>query len=230
MEVKLTPHKVQPLFYRPKSYIYCEISFDGLKWYTFKKENVYPTSWIKKFDYIIEHTDNELIKCDGFYDRTEKIIGFFDNRKIYNLYAGIIKRQKVKRKNQTFLLSDDEIRRKETMSLKDLDARKSGRMDLDDAPKHIFPTRIEAEWKERTNQQGEVQNCLYLEFFWEENEREVKITQMYTPWHMVRLVKRMKLMKIKDSTKHLAPMPWKLESEVFGGTGNPRYLPVQEAD
>lgn len=118
MEVRPTQQQVQPLFYRPKGWKYCEISFDGMKFYTFKIKNVKPYSWTKKMDYIILYTDNNMIKCDGYYNRPERIIVFFENRKVYNLYRGIIQRQKMERTNQRFLLTGDEIRKKEKMSVK----------------------------------------------------------------------------------------------------------------
>jgi hypothetical protein len=228
--IKPVPFRVQPLFYRSKSYKFCEVSFDGIKYYTFALDNVLPHSWTRKMDYIITYTDSNEIKCDGYYDKVEKTLWFFYNEKINKLYRLIVKRQKLERNKQTFLLSDDDIRRKEKMSLKDLDELKSGRIDLDDSPKFIYPQRIEKEVKERTNQKGITERCLYLNLFWEEDGKEIFMTQMYTPWHLVQLVKRMKLMKLKDVTKHLAPLPWKLESEVFSGTGNPRYMPVQSEE
>ena len=112
MEVKPVPHRVQPIFYRPSNYKFCSISFDGIKWYSFKVENVHPGGWIKKFDYIIEHTEATQIRCDGFYDRDNKVVGFFDNRKIYKLYDQIIASQKLERLNRTYLPSDTERREK----------------------------------------------------------------------------------------------------------------------
>jgi hypothetical protein len=228
MEVKPVPFEVQPLFYRNKSDLYCEVSFDGKKFYTFKKSNIDPPWWIKKFDYIILHSDNTMIRCDGYYDKGLKILSFFYNQKINKTYKRIVKRQELEHSKQTFLIPDEEIRRKEKMSMKDIEDRKSGRLDLDDAPKYIFPDEINAEWKMRANQKGKEENCLYVNLNWEHKGKMAFITQMYTPWHLVQLSKRMKLMKIKDVTKWTKPHGWKLEGEPFGGTGNPRYLPVQD--
>lgn len=227
IEVQPVPHEVQRLYYKNKSQDFCEISFDGKKFYTFKKSNIDPYWWIKKLDYLILHTDANVIKCDGYYDKSLKIVTFFYNRKINILYRRLVRRQELEHKKQTFLIPDKEIRRKEKMSLKEIENAKSGRLDLDDAPKFIYPDMITASFKERQNQKGETELCLYVNLNWETKGKEAFITQMYTPWHMVQLHKRMKLMKISDLTKWLKPNAWKLENEPFGGTGNPRYLPVQ---
>ncbi len=224
VEIGATEHKVQPLFYRTRGYKYCEISFDGIKFYTFKIENVRPHSWTKKMDYIILYTDNDMIKCDGYYNRVERIIVFYENRKVYNLYRGIIQRQKMERTNQRFLLTGDEIRRKERMSVKDMEELASGRVDLEDAPKLIYPVRIETERKEDKDEK----ECLYANFFWEEKGTEVSLTQKYTPFHISALLKRMKFMKIKNIGDWVGPEhPWRYETEVFKGIGYPKYMPVQ---
>jgi len=228
MEVKPVPYEVQPLFYRPLSEYYREISFNGIKFYVYKKGNIIPWLWIKKFDYIIEYTDNDHIRCDGYYDKSEKIIVFFYNRYINKLYRSIVTRQELRGNKQTFLLPDNQIRRKEKMSMKDLEGLKSGRVELDDAPKYIYPERIDSEIKEDNSEKK--QRCLYLNFFWTEDGEERTVTQKYTPFHIGKLTARMKLMKIKDLTKWVGDKPWKMEHEVFKGVGFPKYMPVQDAE
>ena len=228
MEVKPVPHNVQPLFYRFRSHYYSEISFDGEKFYTYKRANITPFYWIKKFDYILEYTENSHIRCDGYYDKDEKIIVFFYNRNINKLYRNIVKRQELERNKQTFLLTDNEIRRKEKMSIKDLEGLKSGRVELDDAPKYIYPERIDSEIKEDNSEKK--QRCLYLNFYWTEDGEERTVTQKYTPFHIQKLVARAKLMQIKDLTKWVGGKPWKMEHEVFKGVGFPKYMPVQDAE
>jgi hypothetical protein len=93
------------------------VSFDGKKYYTFKKSNIDPPWWIKKFDYLLRYTDNEVIKCMGYYDKGLKIITFFYNQNINKTYRRVIKRQELEHRKQTFLIPDEEIRRKEKMSL-----------------------------------------------------------------------------------------------------------------
>lgn len=230
MEVQPVEWEVQPLFYKPLSNDLCRISFDGIKYYTFRKRNVEPAYWIKKFDYIIEYTECEEIRCDGYYDKGKKVIWFFHNRKIYKLYRGIILHQKLERSKQTFLVSDDWKKEKERMSIKEIESYKSSRVDLEDAPKYIRPERIETAFKEATNEKGDVQMCLYMNFFWTEGKKESTVTQKYTPFHQTQLFKRMKLMKIKDVKDWIAPHTWKMEHEVFRGVGYPKYMPVQSED
>lgn len=226
MEVQPVPFEVQPLFYRNKNDYNCEVSFDGKKFYTFKKANVEPLWWTKKFDYIILYTENEVIRCDGYYDKDSKTLHFFYNRKINKLYKSLVRYQELERSKQTFLIPDEEIRKKQKMSMKDLEDLKSGRVELEDAPRYIQPTSIESEQKEDKDEKM----CLYLHFKYMEEEDEMTVTQKYTPFHIAQLVKRMKLMKIKDCTKWLTPNQWKMEQEVFKGVGFPKYLPVQSED
>ena len=110
------------------------------------------------------------------------------------------------------------------MSMKDLERIKSRRVDLDDAPKIIVPISIDAEIRKDPKDEEE---CLYTDFTYLRGKDEVVITQKYRPFHIKVLLKRCKLMKIKNITQWV-DKPWKLEHEAFGGIGYAHYLPVQD--
>ena len=109
------------------------------------------------------------------------------------------------------------------MSMKDLARIKSKRVELDDAPRYIHPTKVDAEI--RPDPKDDVE-CLYCDFHFTQGKDELVITQKYRPFHIKVLMKRMKLMKIKDVANWVAK-PWKLEHDAFGGIGYAHYLPVQ---
>ena len=176
-------------------------------------------------DYVLVYQNREQIVCDGYYDRDKKIINFFCNKKIYKAYQAILKQHRLKRLGQTALIGVEKVREKEKMSLDELEEKAAGRVELDDAPKYITPNRIEYEWKEDKDKK----ECLFVNFFWVEKDIEVSLTQKYTPFHIVRLLDRMKLMKIKNIIDW-TEAPWKMESAPFGGVGYPKYLPVQEIE
>lgn len=221
MEVQPVPFEVQPLFYKPKGERYGEISFDGMKWYTFKILNILPYHWTKKLDYIILYTEAEYIRCDGYYNKEHGYIKLFYNRKLYKLYKEIIKHQKLERLKQTFLKSEEK-RKEEIMSMKELKEIRSGRVDLDEAPEAITPTRIETEIKEDP---ADKVKCLYVNFFWEGKEKEeLTLTMKYRPFHIKVLMERMNALKIKNIADYVNKM-WKLEKKPFGTLGYPHYLP-----
>jgi len=213
--------EITPIFYRPHSYYYREISFDGEKWYKFKKENVIPFYYTRKFDYIIEYTDTEFIRCNGHYDKEEKLLRFFYNQNLNKLYRSIIVNQKLERLNQTFLVDEDK-RKEKNMSIKELRKIKSGRVDLEDAPDKIVPTRIETEIKDDPKDKV---SCLYVNFFWDIAGEEATLTQKYRPFHLKILIARMDELKIKNVGDYVNKT-WLLEKKPFGTLGHPHYLPT----
>ena len=197
------------------------ISFDGIKYYPFKRENVEPIWWTKKMDYIIEYTEREAIKCDGYFDRDAKIICFFYNRKINKEYKELIIYQKLERIGQAFLTSDQEGKEK-NMSVKELEGIKSGRVDLEDAPITLVPTRIQAGLK--IDPADDVE-CLYVDFFWMEGKDEKTLTMKYRPFHVKELLARMKTLKIKNIADYVNET-WEYTRKPFGTLGYEKYLPV----
>lgn len=224
MVVKPVQHEPQPLVYKNISDVYCGVSFDGEKFYTFKKENVLPYYWINKLDYIIEWTDNEVIRCLGYYDKSLKEIRFLYNRKIYKLYKQILKYQKLERLNQSLLISDKERKEREKMSLKEIEGIKSNRVDIEDIPKEIQPTKIETEVKKDPADKVE---CLYANFFWMQGKEEVTCTQKYRPFHAKVLLTRMNALGLKNVSEWVGHT-WRLEKEPFGTLGYEKLLPVAD--
>jgi len=229
MQVESVKWEVQSISYRAKKNLYregiddkyCFISFDGYKFYTFKKDNIHPRWWINKFEYIIIWSKTDYIKCDGYYDKDNKGLYFFYNQKINNTYRNIITRQKLERLNQTFFSVTK--RDEENMSMKDLLKIKSNRIDLDDAPDSITPTKIESE--QRQDPKDKI-DCLYVNFYWLEGKDEVVTTMKYRPFHVKALIGRMDELGIGDINEHVGKI-WSLEDSK-GKLGFPHYLPVGE--
>jgi len=223
MEVQPVKWEVQPLFYKPNDMYSSLISWDGNKFYNFKIGKIEPSHWIAKFNYLIYHTDYDVIKCDGYYDRDNKVIYFFNNRKILKEYQHLVKYQKLEHTGQTFLTSE-RVGEKHNMSMKELEGIKSGRVDLDEAPDRITPTKIES--KIKPDPKDEV-DCLYVDFYWMEKNDEVVTTMKYRPFHIKVLLGRMKEMKIKNIVDWTNKL-WLLERKPFGTLGYPHYLPAVE--
>ena len=217
---------IQTITYKPLSDKYCKLSFDGIKFYTFKRENVLPYYWIKKLDYIIEWTNKEVLFCNGYYDREKKEIWFFYDRNIYKQYKRIIKYQKLERLKQSFLISEEERKEREKMSVKDLEKIKSNRVDIEDIPQQIKPTRIETEVKQDPKDKVE---CLYANFYWMQGKEEVTCTQKYRPFHVQVLLERLNTLKIENVSEWVLK-PWNLEKKPFGTLGYEKPLPVAEDD
>jgi len=216
--------ETQPLFYyATEKSKYCSISFDGVKYYGFKRENVHPEGMLKRMDYLIYHTDIGVMKCEGHYDKEKKEIHFIYDPKVYKQYQGIITRQKLERVGQIFFNSEQQGKGKK-MSLKELEGIKSNRVDLKDIPMKITPCRIETEVKEDPADKVE---CLYANFYWMVGKDEMVTTLKYRPFHIKILIARMNELKIKDVKDYVNKL-WTHEKEPFGTLGYGKYLPAPE--
>ncbi len=173
-------------------------------------------------DYIIMWSTKDHVKCVGYYDKDKKELNFFYDQKINKECRRITMRQKLEGLGQTFFSLTKGL--EQNMSMKDLLKVKSSRIDLDDAPESIHPTRIETEMKKDPKDK---EDCLYVNFYWKVNKEEVVTTMKYRPFHVKVLVERMNTLKISDMSEWVGKQ-WDLEHEPFGKIGYPHYLPTTE--
>ena len=80
------------------------------------------------------------------------------------------------------------------MSLKNIQQKKSDRIDLNDLPERVEAQCLGAVWKEDNNGR----ECLYLTW---QTKDDKEFTQKYTPMHLNLLEQRMTEADIKDLTK-----------------------------
>lgn len=105
-----TSTKDNQLLLKPVDDFYCYVSFEGIDWYLFVKDNITPRKWLEQLLYIIENTDNEMILVRGAYDKKEKLLKLEYDSKLYRVYTLVKKLLLNEEKGQTFLLDIERIK------------------------------------------------------------------------------------------------------------------------
>lgn len=94
---------------KPLDSKYTYVSFGTSKFYTFKKENIYPTGYLNKILYLVEHgVYSEYIQVQGEYDKDKKILNIEINQKFLKEYNRLLNKQKLERFGQSFLTAKKE--------------------------------------------------------------------------------------------------------------------------
>lgn len=107
METSITENN---LLLKPVDDFYCYVSFEGIDWYLFVRDNITPRKWLEQLLYIIENTDNEMLLVRGSYDKKEKVLKLEYDRKLYRIFTLIKKLQSHTDRGQTFLLDAEKIK------------------------------------------------------------------------------------------------------------------------
>lgn len=95
--------KVRDLLLRPSDNFYCGVSFDGIKWYAIKRDNISPRKWLVQLLELIDITYNEMLPVKGVYDKKDKILTIRYDKKLYSIYVRAVKLKAFIESNQTFL-------------------------------------------------------------------------------------------------------------------------------
>lgn len=98
------------IFFKPYSDIHCNVSFDGTRWYLFRKDAIVPHRQLERLLYIVEYTDNEMVYADGKYDKIEMILKLEYDKEMYDLYKTVVRIQSLIKSGQTFLMDEKQIR------------------------------------------------------------------------------------------------------------------------
>jgi len=106
------------LFIKPYSEDFCHVSFDGAKWYQFRKEAIVPRRQLDRLLYIIEHTDNEMVYADGSYDKVEMTLKLEYDKEMYELYTEVARLQSLIKNGQLFLIDEQKIRERFVLPIK----------------------------------------------------------------------------------------------------------------
>lgn len=88
---------------RPRNNFYCEVSFDGIKWYVIHRNNITPRKWLVRLLELIEITYNEMLPVEGVYNKKDKTLTIVYSKKLYSTYVRAVKLKEIIDSNQTFL-------------------------------------------------------------------------------------------------------------------------------